>query len=406
MREEINAEQHVRGPDREPLTESKILAWADAFFERQGDWPAWNSGSIRGAGGDTWFTVAAALALGRRGLPRVGSLSRFFLERRLLAGPNPPEFSSEQILAWIDAWMQATGHRPMPSSGQIPGSGRVNWRIVDTALRLGYSDAPGQLSLQEFLRTHRPHRCHAPLTEDQILSWADAQHARTGRWPTAQAGPVVDAPGETWLKLNYALIRGRRGLPGGSSLARLLDSHRGRRPRGKQKRLPLPSVAEVLGWADAYHARTGRWPTCNAEPIPECPGRTWKVVSDALSTGACGVPRGTTLPKLLAERRGLERHRHRPDLTLRQVVAWMTAYRERTGRWPNPESGPIAECPSETWFSVDYALTKGRRGLPRGLRLRGLRQKLQLSPKQVPRSRRGRGQPAQPSASESTHTSS
>jgi hypothetical protein len=64
-----------------------------------------------------------------------------------------------------------------------------------------------------------------PLSEAQILAWADAHRARTGRWPTAASGPVVDAPGEDWRALNNALYFGRRGLRRGDSLPRLLVRH-------------------------------------------------------------------------------------------------------------------------------------------------------------------------------------
>jgi hypothetical protein len=68
-----------------------------------------------------------------------------------------------------------------------------------------------------------------PLTVGQILAWADAHKARTGRWPAAASGPIPGAPGETWVKINAALYVGRRGLPRGSSLSRLLHEHgRGR----------------------------------------------------------------------------------------------------------------------------------------------------------------------------------
>lgn len=72
-----------------------------------------------------------------------------------------------------------------------------------------------------------------PLLVHQILQWADAHHERTGRWPNAHAGPVADAPGETWGAINQALARGRRGLPGDDSLFRLLVRH-GRRCGRKQ----------------------------------------------------------------------------------------------------------------------------------------------------------------------------
>jgi hypothetical protein len=61
-----------------------------------------------------------------------------------------------------------------------------------------------------------------PLTEAQILSWADAHRARTGRWPSWKGGRVHGAPGETWRNLNQALRLGLRGLPGGDTLLRLL----------------------------------------------------------------------------------------------------------------------------------------------------------------------------------------
>jgi hypothetical protein len=92
---------------------------------------------------------------------------------------------------------------------------------------------------------HRP-----PLTLRQILAWADAHHARTGGWPSACSGPVADAPGEKWAGLDVALAEGRRGLPGGDSLARLLD----RRRRGGAK----PRRPPVRPWTPEEDARCPR----------------------------------------------------------------------------------------------------------------------------------------------------
>jgi hypothetical protein len=61
-----------------------------------------------------------------------------------------------------------------------------------------------------------------PLTVGLVLAWADDHHGRTGRWPSRSSGPVQGVPGENWYALNQALADGRRGLPGGSSLSRLL----------------------------------------------------------------------------------------------------------------------------------------------------------------------------------------
>ena len=98
------------------------------------------------------------------------------------------------------------------------------------------------------------------LTVKQILAWADAYRRRTGSWPSANAGPVPEAPGELWGNIEHALREGGRGLGAGDSLARLLDRcRRGRRaPRrpgrpwtpGEDKQLrtlPPKEVAQRTG---------------------------------------------------------------------------------------------------------------------------------------------------------------
>ena len=89
----------------------------------------------------------------------------------------------------------------------------------------------------------------------RILAWADAHHARTGRWPSCTGGRVHGAPGETWRNVSQALLVGSRGLPGGDTLPRLLARERGRRHLGE---LPRLTEGQVAAWAQAHRARTGR----------------------------------------------------------------------------------------------------------------------------------------------------
>ena len=110
-----------------------------------------------------------------------------------------------------------------------------------------------------------------PLNIDQILAWADAFHETRGRWPTLLSGPVTMVPGETWSAINSALKIGGRGLAHATSLARLLIEYRGPDSRNQPPRL---TVEQVLAWANAHHAATGRWPTGSSGPLPEAPGRT------------------------------------------------------------------------------------------------------------------------------------
>src|SRR5207244_3502144 len=135
-----------------------------------------------------------------------------------------------------------------------------------------------------------------PLTIEQILAWADSYHARTGIWPEANSGPIPEAEPETWNAVAHALQEGFRGLPAGSSLARLLAQHRGHRNRAD---LPDLSEEQILAWADSYHKRHGRWPTEPAGLIPRSGGETWSGVDQALRVGLRGLPAGSSLARLL-----------------------------------------------------------------------------------------------------------
>ena len=118
-----------------------------------------------------------------------------------------------------------------------------------------------------------------PLTAKQILAWADAHHKRTGVWPRRSSGPIADAPGETWIVIDFALRKGIRGLRK-SSRARLLAKHRGAR---NHMALPRLIYRKILAWADAHKQRTGKWPTSESGSVTDAPGENWRGIHDALS---------------------------------------------------------------------------------------------------------------------------
>ena len=134
------------------------------------------------------------------------------------------------------------------------------------------------------------------LTVTTVLTWADLHHARTGRWPTPDSGPAREAPGETWGNINRSLYEGYRGLPGGSSLDRLLQQRRG---KGRLRR-PL-TEAQVLAWADHHRERTGRWPHLRSGPVAGAPGEVWGNIDRALRHGRRGLPGDSSLSWLLAQ---------------------------------------------------------------------------------------------------------
>jgi hypothetical protein len=225
---------------------------------------------------------------------------------------------------------------------------------------------PGGSSLARLLGEHRGVRSHCyppPLTEKQILAWADRHRERTGAWPTYRSGPVEGTPGETWRMVDTALRRGSRGLRGGRSLATLLATKRGARNR---RNLPVLTVEQVLAWAKAHHGRTGTWPNDKSGAIAQAPGETWRGVDLALKGGYRGLKGGVSLARLLARELGIRNRTNLPALTSAEVVGWAKAHHRRTGEWPTRESGAIGGVPGETWHGVDLALRWGYRGLRGG----------------------------------------
>jgi hypothetical protein len=229
LKSAAEADQEARGqlPD---LSEDEVLDWADAFFARTGDWPNFKSGPIPEAPGETWLVITAALQFGLRGFSPGGTLARLFAAHRGRYHLQEQQFSIKQILAWADAHHRRTGRWPTSTSGPIREAPDENWTKVNNALRKGHRGHPGGCSLVDLLvkrRQLRTPRRAERLTVQRILGWADAFHDRTGRWPTQLSGPIPEAPGENWAALTHAVARGTRGLPGGSTLTRLLVEHRG-----------------------------------------------------------------------------------------------------------------------------------------------------------------------------------
>lgn len=356
-----------------PLSEEHILQWADAHHQRTATWPTADSGPILGSDGEKWQSIENALRSGSRGLAGGSSLAKLLAQHRGVRNRKQlPPLREEHILSWADAHVQRTGRWPTERSGAIPEAPGETWMAVQMALHNGLRGQPGGSSLALLLAEHRavrnawslPH-----LSVEQILVWADAFHERMGHWPNPKSGTIPEASEESWAAINYALQRGSRGLPGGLSLAEVLAIEREVRNRVSMPRL---SRRLILAWADAYHQRTGQWPTADSGPIHEWPGETWSRVDQALRKGWRGVRGSSSLARLLERHRAKRNHLDLPPLKHRQILAWADSHHERTGDWPNVRSGPVLDAPVEHWDLIDNALRQGHRGLAGGSSLRQL----------------------------------
>jgi hypothetical protein len=370
-------------PKRPDLTPDEMLAWADRFEARFGRWPKKTDGR-RGLTDTTWGAVDVCLNGGHRGLPGGSSVARLLAAARGVRNPAAlPRLEHWEIMVWADNHFNRTGRWPAGTTGAIPEAPGETWAAVDAALMAGTRGLPGHESVARVLARRRGKRIVADLprlTTAQILAWADSHHARTGEWPNRGSGPVADAPGETWGGVVSALHNGRRGRPGGSSLAQLLDAERGFntlrlsgwgqvRPETAFRNpatVPDLTVEMILAWADAHHARTGEWPKPHSGLIPEATGEHWSAVAAAVSTNGRGLTCGGSLAQLRAAHRGVRNHMALPPITAEQILAWADAHYRRTGEWPSRHSGEIPDAPGESWGAVEKALSLGLRGLSDG----------------------------------------
>jgi len=309
------------------------------------------------------------------------------LVKIIKVGAKKPDLTEEKILEWADLYYQRNQNWPIEDSGSIDEAPEETWNGISVALGKGGRGLKGGHSLAKLLEEHRGlrNRMNLPsLSVDQILQWADEHFKRTKKWPKQKSGQVIGAPGEMWSAIGLSLVRGKRGLKGGSSIAKLLEEHRGIR---NQKNLPSLTVDQILKWADEYYGRTHNWPTKDSGEIQGSDDENWLIIDNSLRGGNRGLPKNSSLIKLLQEHRGVRNIMNLPKLTEEQILQWADAYHKWIKQWPTQFSGAIYGTKDEKWSSVNISLAKGTRSLKGGSSLakflqkhRGVRNKQNLPP--------------------------
>ncbi len=354
------------------LSKEQILGWVDAHHKRTGIWPKKESGPVADAPGETWQALDDTLKRGARGLSGGSSLAKLLAEERGIRNVRDLEpLAIEKILAWADQHHARTGKWPIKTSGSIYGALHETWNKIDAAMRIGLRGLPGRSSIAQLLAEERgvPNRLSLPpLNQDQILAWADSHFQRTGEWPKQKTGSVSEAPGEKWQNIDTTLWFGRRGFPGGSSLAQLLAENHDVR---NQSELSPLNTDQIFAWADAHKARTGKWPKRTSGAVDSESDETWGRVYQALINGHRSLPGGSSLTELLGQQRGVRNHLNLPPLTLEQILAWALAHKAAAGDWPSHNTGQVTGT-DESWKAINQALGAGRRGLPSGSSLKKL----------------------------------
>ncbi|HEY2249948.1 MAG TPA: hypothetical protein VGH74_02765, partial [Planctomycetaceae bacterium] len=170
---------------------------------------------------------------------------------------------------------------------------------------------PGRSSLSQFLASHgipaRPRLFTVPITEQQVLAWADAYFQKHGDWPYPDSGRIPGSGGLTWERIDASLRFGLRGLPGGTLLSKFLVAHRQIAPAGcrrpNRRTKPPITVEQIRAWAKEHRKRTGEWPHSQSGPIRSQRGLTWQAVNVALSGGCRGLPGRSSLSQMFGRKK-------------------------------------------------------------------------------------------------------
>ena len=289
------------------------------------------------------------------------SLSKLFLDRGLKSGK--PDLTEDMIIEAAKVHLNRDGKLPYRGDATADFGFPETWANVDHALTAGGRGMPGASSLAKLFIEHELKSEKPDLTEEMIIVASQKCLDRTGKLPGQYAGDATADFGfpETWVSVNGALIKGRRGMSGGSSLSKLLIKY------DLKPEKPDLSEATIIAAAKKCLDCTGKLPSQHSGDASGHFGfpETWVSVDKALRKGSRGLPGGSALPKLLIAH-GLKSEK--PDLSEATIVEAAQVYLSRTGKLPGASIGDttIDFGFPETWVSVDQALRVGVRGLSGG----------------------------------------
>ena len=367
---------------KSPLSVEIIVEAAVQFHARTSEWPTQLTKEriLEGPLKDmAWSAINAALRVGSRGLPGGSSLP-IELE---IAGHRKNQkkhgdISLEQILKAAVQFHARTSEWPSRATKERIPDGALKdmtWLAINSALRDGSRGLPRGSSLADELEIagHKKNQHkQADITVEQIEEAAVQFHGNTGKWPSCYTkerilvGPLKDT---TWGTIQSILYKGGRGLPGGSSLADVLQNAGHKKNQKKQADITMEQIVEA---AIQFHGRTNKSPSQSTkELILEGPLKdtTWSAINSALRDGSRGLPRGSSLADVL-EIAGHKTNQHKKaDITVEQIVEAAVQFHGSTGKWPSgrtKERIPEGPLKDTTWGMMDNYLRAGGRGLPRG----------------------------------------
>ena len=342
-----------------PLDE--ILNYADLWFKEYKKWPKKGSGPV---GEDTELTWNDVNNQCKR-KEHNSSLANLLLEKRQvrhhLAKKN---LSIQLIISWAKHHYQETNSWPTYESGVVLAEPSENWGAIRSNLVAGGRGLPSGLSIEKVLTNELGIvgvRSGKNLTEELVIRLAKAHFELTEVYPHEKSTWILDGS-DSWAAISAALREGLRGLPGGTSLAQLLDKA-GLKANSADR--SYPSLMEIIKAAEEFkELNNGNLPSRESGVFPNYLDLTWGKIDAGLKRG--DVIEGTdasSIADLWTKQFGYRNVNNLPDLSENQILEWCDLFKGRTGQFPSNISQSVVEMGTETFMSIDVAFRENRRGM-------------------------------------------
>jgi len=359
----VNSKSSAGSPAVPLMLLDEILNHADLWFKEYKKWPKKGSGPVGKDTELTWNDVNNQCK--RR--EHNSSLANLLLEKRQvrhhLAEKN---LSIELIILWAEHHHQETNSWPTYKSGAVLAEPSENWSAIRSNLVAGGRGLPSGLSIEKVLFNELGIvgvRAGKNLTEDLIIKLAKAHFISNDVYPNENSEWVLGGK-DSWAAISAALRDGLRGLPGGASLAQLLDKA-GLKTNSADR--SYPSLKKMKKVAEEFRElNNGNLPSRESGAFPNYLDLTWGTIDAALKRGA--VIEGTdanSIADLWTKEFGYRNVNNLPDLSEDQILEWCDRFKERSGgqNFPSNNSESIEEMGTETFMTIDTALRVDRRSL-------------------------------------------
>lgn len=140
---------------------------------------------------------------------------------------------------------------------------------------------------------------------------------------------------------------------------------------------------DIAKWIVSYKDDNGKYPINSSGKVEYADSNeplTWRAVDQIFRCGFRGVAGDRTLAQFIAKRFEKINHTNQKRYDLELLKNWIVDFHIKHGHYPNQRSGKVEgtneKYGNPTWSSINRCLKKGHRGVPRGMSLKQLNERV------------------------------